>query len=85
MSPLLALCKETCNVIVGGFRRSVEPVNLMSLKAYIWFGMAVGSTVGSYVPVVLGADMFSAWSVIGSAVGGIAGIWAGFRIGNSYC
>jgi len=45
-------------------------------------GLAIGSTVGSIIPNLWGADMFSFSSVILGAVGGIAGIWFGFRISH---
>lgn len=48
----------------------------------IWLGLFVGSGVGGYIPALWGADMFSISSVIGSALGGIAGIWLGFRLGE---
>lgn len=42
--------------------------------------MAVGSVVGGYVPVLWGGSLFSLTSVFLTAVGGIAGIWAGFKL-----
>jgi hypothetical protein len=48
----------------------------------IWLGLFVGSTAGGYIPTLWGADMLSFSSVIGSAVGGILGIWIGFRMGE---
>ena len=50
------------------------------MKQMVWFGMIVGSLLGSYVPVLWGADVFSFSSIIMSAVGGIAGIWFGYKI-----
>lgn len=55
----------------------------MSRKTLIWIGVAVGSTVGSLIPALWGGDMFSLSSVILSTVGGIAGIWLGFRLSES--
>ena len=52
----------------------------MDSKKLIWVGLAVGSTIGSYLPSLWGASLFSAWSVILSAVGGIAGIWIMFKL-----
>lgn len=43
-------------------------------------GMIVGSTVGSYVPFLLGAGIISFWSVIAGGVGGVAGIWLAYRL-----
>ena len=43
------------------------------------FGLIIGSTLGSYLPVMFGADMFSGVAIIGSVVGGALGIWLAFR------
>ena len=51
----------------------------MSLKAWVWIGMFVGSTVGSLVPVLWGESLLSVTSFIASFVGGIAGVWAGYE------
>jgi uncharacterized membrane protein YeaQ/YmgE (transglycosylase-associated protein family) len=42
--------------------------------------MVVGSFVGGFVPLLWGAGEFSFSSIIFSAIGGIVGIWAGFKI-----
>jgi uncharacterized membrane protein len=52
------------------------------MKQLVWFGMFVGTTVGGMVPSLWGAGVFSFWSVILSAVGGILGIYAGYRLGR---
>jgi hypothetical protein len=52
----------------------------MSSKSLIWIGMVIGSTIGGYIPTFWGADMFSVWSVILTAVGGILGIWLGYKM-----
>ncbi len=46
----------------------------------IWLGVIVGSAVGGYIPALWGAGMFSMSSVLLSALGGIVGIWLGFKI-----
>jgi hypothetical protein len=48
----------------------------------IWIGLFVGSGVGGYLPALWGADLISISAVIGSAIGGIVGIWLGFRMGE---
>lgn len=45
----------------------------------IWLGLAVGSTIGSLVPTLFGVSAFSMASIFWGAIGGIAGIWAGYR------
>lgn len=51
-------------------------------KKPIWLGMFVGSTIGSLVPALWHAGIFSMWAIILSTVGGIAGIWVGYKIGR---
>ncbi len=52
----------------------------MDSKKFVWTGMIVGSTIGSFLPVVWGGSEFSFASVIWGAIGGFAGIWFGIRI-----
>ncbi len=54
----------------------------MSKKALIWIGLTIGSAVGGYLPVLWGVDLISFSSVILSAIGGIVGIWLGYRFGE---
>jgi len=54
----------------------------MSRKTLVWIGLSIGSVAGGYVPLLWGADMFSFSSVLFSAIGGILGIWLGFRLGE---
>jgi uncharacterized membrane protein YeaQ/YmgE (transglycosylase-associated protein family) len=48
-------------------------------KKLIWLGFIVGSTVGSLIPSMWGAGMLSVASLVLSAVGGVVGIWAGYK------
>jgi len=52
----------------------------MNTKQMIWFGLVVGSTVGSFIPTLWGAGMLSFSSILLSAVGGIGGIWLAFKV-----
>lgn len=52
-------------------------------KKLIWFGLFIGSTIGSFVPALWGAGALSFSGIIFSAIGGIAGIWLGFKLSNS--
>jgi hypothetical protein len=54
----------------------------VSKKRLIWIGLMVGSTAGGFIPILWGGDVVSFASVILSAVGGIAGIWFGYRFGE---
>jgi len=44
--------------------------------------MFIGSTFGSYIPSLWGAGIFSFSSLLFATLGGFAGIWVGFRIGQ---
>ncbi len=52
----------------------------MSTKTLVIIGAIIGSMVGSYIPALWGAGIFSFSSIILSGVGGIAGIWLGWKI-----
>jgi hypothetical protein len=56
----------------------------MSTKTLIWVGLTIGSTIGSYLPTLFGNDIFSVWSIIWSGIGGIAGVWAGYTLGQKF-
>lgn len=46
----------------------------------IWGGMIVGSTIGSFLPMLWGAGELSMSSIILAAVGGFAGIYVGYKM-----
>jgi hypothetical protein len=54
----------------------------MSRKTLVWFGLFVGSTIGSFIPALWGSDIFSFSSIFLSTLGGLAGIWIGFKLGE---
>ena len=54
----------------------------MESKTTIWIGMFIGSAIGGYIPMLWGGSLFSFSSIILTAVGGLAGIWLGFKISN---
>ena len=49
-------------------------------KGIIGLMAGVGGTVGGYLPVLFGASGFGGWSILGAFVGGIAGIWVGYKM-----
>lgn len=51
----------------------------MSEKAIVMLGFTIGSIAGSYLPLLFGAGVLSLWSIVGGAVGGIAGIYIGYK------
>lgn len=52
----------------------------MSVKTLVLIGMTVGSIVGSYIPSLLGFDIFSLVSILGSGIGGILGIFIAYKL-----
>ena len=52
----------------------------MISKKLVTIGMVVGSTIGGYVPTLWGAGWLSLTSVVGGIVGGVVGIWAGYKL-----
>ena len=52
----------------------------MESKRLIYLGMFIGGFIGGFIPSLWGAPGFSMASVIGNAVGAIAGIWVMFKI-----
>jgi hypothetical protein len=52
-------------------------------KKFVWIGLLVGSTLGNMLPVLWGGDAISISGFVSSIVGGIAGVWVGYRWGQS--
>jgi hypothetical protein len=50
------------------------------VKSLIYLFAIVGSTAGSYLPVLFGVSMLSPISILGGLVGGIAGIWLALKL-----
>jgi hypothetical protein len=51
---------------------------IMRSRGFIWFAVLIGSTIGSLIPELWGADMFSYSSVLLGGVGGFVGLWLGY-------
>lgn len=43
-------------------------------------GMVIGSSIGGYLPLMLGADILSMWTIVGTLIGGVLGIWLGLKM-----
>ncbi len=52
----------------------------MNPKTLIWIGVFIGGAIGGYIPTLFGADGFSMTTIIGNTIGGMLGIWAGFKL-----
>jgi hypothetical protein len=60
----------------------VLPTLLRMGRSPIYLCGTMGTFVGGYLPVLWGASSFSLVSLVFSAAGGVAGVWAGFRLVN---
>ena len=49
-------------------------------RKLLWLFLFIGSTLGSLVPLLWGESAFSLSSVILTGVGGLLGIWLGFKM-----
>jgi hypothetical protein len=54
----------------------------MQTKSLVWIGAGIGSTVGSLIPMLWGADMLSFSSIIFGGLGAVAGIYVFFKLGQ---
>jgi hypothetical protein len=52
-------------------------------KKFIWGGFFVGSTIGNFLPALWGGDMISVSGFALSFVGGIIGMWLGYRVAQN--
>ena len=51
-------------------------------RKFIWLGLIVGATGGNFVPLLWGGGAFSMSGLLFSVIGGFAGIWLGYKVGN---
>ncbi len=51
----------------------------MNTKVLVIIGMIVGSIIGGYIPVLWGAGLLSYSSILFSGIGGILGVWIGYK------
>lgn len=56
----------------------------MSPKTLIWIGVFVGSTIGEFIPALWGASGFTVSSIIFSTIGGVIGIWGGYKLSQIF-
>jgi hypothetical protein len=52
-------------------------------KTFIWIGLLVGSTVGGLLPLIWGDDVLSVAGIVLSTVGGIGGVFGGYKLAQS--
>ena len=56
----------------------------MSLRQLTLGGALVGSTLGSFAPLLWGGEVMSMASIVASTIGGCVGIWAGYRLSKRF-
>lgn len=54
------------------------------MKLMVIAGMIVGSYAGAYIPMIWGGSVFSVASILTGAVGAFAGIYFGYKMGQSW-
>lgn len=60
-------------------RVGLRYTSCMQSKPLVWIGLTIGSTIGSLIPDLWGASVFSISSILLGGLGGILGIYLGFR------
>lgn len=55
------------------------------MKLMISIGLFVGSSLGGWLGSLLdNGNIFGVWGLLFGTLGAFAGIWAGFKVGQSY-
>ena len=54
----------------------------MPARFLVFVGMTIGSIIGGYIPSLWGAGLFSYSSILFSGIGGILGVWIGFKLSD---
>ncbi|HMT18982.1 MAG TPA: hypothetical protein PKD20_03905 [Candidatus Saccharibacteria bacterium] len=49
-------------------------------KTVMYLFISIGGAIGGFIPVLFGAGGVGLWSVLGSTIGGLAGIWAATKL-----
>lgn len=52
------------------------------MKKFIYLGAGVGGTLGSFIPALWNAGIFSLWGILFSIIGGAVGVWLGYLLGQ---
>ncbi len=54
----------------------------MNRRFMIYLFLTIGSFVGGWIPTLWGAGALSFQSLLGGLIGGLVGIWTGFKLGQ---
>lgn len=49
------------------------------MRARIWLGVLIGSSIGGFIPVLWGGDLVSVSAVLLSGLGAVVGVWLGYK------
>jgi hypothetical protein len=52
------------------------------MKFYYYLGVFIGSTIGGFIPMLWGADLYSFSPILFSGIGGIIGIVVVYQLNN---
>ena len=52
-------------------------------KGLMYIIIGVTTTVGAYIPTLWGADAFGGQSLLGTFIGGVAGVWLIWQMKNA--
>ncbi len=58
-------------------------ITILSKRFAIFIFMTIGSYIGGFIPTLFGADFLSYSSLFGNGIGGILGIFVGYKLGSS--
>ncbi|USN53150.1 MAG: hypothetical protein H6760_03145 [Candidatus Nomurabacteria bacterium] len=56
----------------------------MNKKPFVMIGAILGTTIGGAIPGLWGVSWLSFTATVFSGIGGILGIWAGYKIASRY-
>jgi hypothetical protein len=54
------------------------------MKTLIYASVFIFSTIGSYIPVLWHASLFSWSSILGGIIGTVIGIWVAIKLNNYF-
>ncbi|GEM_PF-379850 len=54
----------------------------MNRNKLVWLFLFIGSSIGGFIPTLWDSSFISMSGIFGSAIGGLIGIWIGWKIGE---